>query len=110
MDGSQKKGINFDLDTKALEKHYRKSDWHNAYYDIKKYFERNGFEHIQGSGYHSKTAMSEAKAMVTVYNMTRVLPWLNRCVNVCTISDVPETYDIAHVFKTESEQSKSRYN
>ena len=30
MDSTQRKGINFDLDT-ALQQHYPKGDWHNAY-------------------------------------------------------------------------------
>lgn len=56
MENLQKKGINFDLDTEALKEYYPKSDWHNAYYDIRNFFERNDFEHIQGSGYHSVEA------------------------------------------------------
>lgn len=100
MDSLQKKGINFDLDTEALKKYYPKSDWHNAYYDIRSFFEKNGFEHIQGSGYHSVEPMSEAKAMTVIYKMTKEFSsWLNYCVNICTISDVPELYDISHVFK-----------
>ena len=30
MDNSLRKGINFDLDTAALQEHYPKGDWHNA--------------------------------------------------------------------------------
>ncbi len=44
-----KKQIAFDLDTKELEKRYVESDWHNAYYDIKKSMKENGFKHQQGS-------------------------------------------------------------
>ena len=44
MDSTQRKGINFDLDTEALQQHYPKGDWHNAYYDVRAYFEKNGFE------------------------------------------------------------------
>lgn len=40
MDSLQKKGINFDLDTEALKKYYPKSDWHNAYYDVRSFFEK----------------------------------------------------------------------
>ncbi len=104
MDSSQKKGINFDLDTDALKKYYSEGDWHKAYYDIRGFFERNGFEHIQGSGYHSVMPMSEAKAMTVIYNMTKEFVWLNYCVNICTISDVPELYDISHVFKEKQRQ------
>ena len=104
MDSTQRKGINFDLDTEALQKYYPKGDWHNAYYDVRDYFEKNGFEHIQGSGYHSIEAMSEAKAMSVIYKMTKEFPWLNYCVSICTISDVPELYDISHVFMREAQR------
>ena len=53
MDSLQRKGINFDLNTQALKEYYPKGDWHNAYADVRDFFEANGFEHIQGSGYHS---------------------------------------------------------
>lgn len=106
MDNTQRKGINFDLDTAALKEHYTKSDWHNAYMDIRNYFEENGFEHIQGSGYHSKVAMSEAKAMAVIYKMTKEFPWINYCINICTISDVPELFDISYVFEREAQRNK----
>lgn len=85
MDSSQRKGINFDLNTEQLQKYYPVSaSWRNAYTDVKAFFESNGFEHIQGSGYHSKEAMSEAQAMAVIYKMIKALPWLNYCVKVCT--------------------------
>ncbi len=102
MDDTQRKGINFDLDTESLKVYYPKRDWHNAYKDVRQYFTNNGFEHIQGSGYHSIHIMSETKAMAVIYKMTKTLPWLNFCISVCTISDVPELYDIAHAFEREA--------
>lgn len=104
MDNAQRKGINFDLDTEALKECYPKGDWHNAYGDIRACFEKNGFEHIQGSGYHSRNAMSEMAAMAVIYQMIKELPWLNSCVRICTISDVPELYDISHVFVREAQR------
>ena len=98
MDSTLRKGINFDLDTDALKQYYSKGDWHNAYYDVRAYFMKNKFNHIQGSGYHSEKPMSEARAMSVIYKMTKEFPWLNYCVNICTISDVPELFDISHVF------------
>ena len=72
MDSLQRKGINFDLNTQALKEYYPKGDWHNAYADVRDFFEANGFEHIQGSGYHSVEAMSEAKAMAVIYQMNQL--------------------------------------
>ncbi len=98
MDDSQRKGINFDLDTKALQKNYTNGDWHNAYNDIKNFFKINGFEHIQGSGYHAIKPMSELKAMGVIYKLIKTYPWIKNCVKVCTIADILETYDITNVF------------
>jgi len=108
MNNQQRKGINFDLDTKKLKKNYpkEKGDWHNAYNIMRIFFEQEGFEHIQGSGYHSKDPMSQARAMAAIYKMTKVHPWLNDCVRVCTIADIPETTDITHVFAEEARKSK----
>ena len=50
--------------------------------------------------------------MAVIYKMTKEFPWLNYCVNICTISDVPELYDISHVFESEAqhlEEEKAEY-
>lgn len=103
MDDLQCKGINFDLDTKALQKYYPSESWRNAYSDVRSFLQRNGFEHIQGSGYHSEKPMSEFEAMKIIYEMKDKYKWLNKCVSVCTISDVPMTYDISAVFDKNAE-------
>ena len=104
MNSGQKKGINFDLDTNALKIHYTEGDWRNAYYDVRNFFKKNGFEHIQGSGYHTLMPMSEPDVMTIVYRMTKRFPWINYCVSVCTLADVPEAFDISHVFVREAER------
>lgn len=110
MDSLQKKGINFDLNTEKLKKHYPKENWNNAYYDVRSFLESHGFEHIQGSGYHSKEPLSEMEAMGVLYRMARKFQWLNYCVSVCTIADVPETFDISHVFVREAERLEKKQN
>ena len=42
------------------------------------------------------------------HQMTKEFPWLNYCVNVCTISDVPELFDISHVFAREAERLEKK--
>ena len=94
MNSGQKKGINFDLDTNALKIYYTEGDWRNAYHDVRNFFKKNGFEHIQGSGYHTLMPMSEPDVMTIVYRMTKRFPWINYCVSVCTLADVSESFDI----------------
>ena len=80
MNSGQKKGINFDLDTNALKIYYTEGDWRNAYHDVRNFFKKSGFEHIQGSGYHTLMPMSEPDVMTIVYRMTKRFPWINYCV------------------------------
>jgi virulence-associated protein VapD len=93
-----RQGIHFDMDTKALEKYYPKPSWRKSYDDVCKFLEENGFEHEQGSGYHSILPMKRATAVRIIRKMIKKHSWLNKCMNVCTIADVPVTYDITHLF------------
>ncbi len=106
MDGSLKKGIFFDLDTEALKNYYPVKSWNNAYADIERFLTKNGFEHTQGSGYHSLNPMSHADVMIVIYELTEKYPWLNKCVNVCTLNDVPAQHDITNVFDKSINLSK----
>ena len=54
------KAINFDLDTHKLQANYPGANYRNAYYDLRRFFEKHGFEHRQGSGYISLTKLATA--------------------------------------------------
>jgi hypothetical protein len=36
--------------------------------------------------------------MRIIKGMIKAHPWLNHCVRVCTIADVPVTFDISYMF------------
>jgi virulence-associated protein VapD len=93
-----RQGIHFDMNTKALSLYYPKPSWRAAYDDVKSFLSRNGFEHTQGSGYHSTKPMTQADAVNVLTEMLDVLPWLHKCVRVCTVTAVPETYDLMPLF------------
>ena len=54
--------------------------------------------------YYTLMPMSEPDVMTIVYRMTKRFPWINYCVSVCTLADVPEAFDILHVFVREAER------
>jgi virulence-associated protein VapD len=98
-----RQGIHFDMNTKALKKHYPKDNWRRAYDDVRSFFESNGFEHEQGSGYHSKEEMTQPDALKIIDKMILTYPWLNQCVRICTIADVPVMFDISYMFEKEED-------
>ena len=102
-DGDVRQGIHFDMDTKALEIYYPKAAWRAAYEDVKTFLIDNGFEHEQGSGYHSIRPMAQAKAVDILDNMLTTYPWLHKCVRICTVADVPATYDFSDIFDKDAD-------
>ena len=42
--------------------------------------------------YYTLMPMSEPDVMTIVYRMTKRFPWINYCVSVCTLADVPEAF------------------
>ena len=73
--------INFDLDTHKLRQFYSNTNPENAYRDITRYMERNGFIHRQWSGYVSKKTMSKSDLFQFTTNLYNHFPWLIHCVN-----------------------------
>ena len=97
-----KKMISFDLDTKSLQEHYPKSDWRNAYSDIRSFLEKEGFEHRQGSGYVSKSSITYSEIQVIIDNLSRSNSWLSQCINKCDVTSVGATFDLTGIIKSDS--------
>ena len=93
------KSIAFDLDTKALQEHYIKGDWHNAYNDIAGFLERFGFVHSQGSVYDSTTKFSDEGLGKLIEKMSDTLTWLPQCVKSIRGYDQPVMIDYTQQIK-----------
>lgn len=89
-----RKALNFDLDTKALERFYPGESYHKAYYDIRQYLENSGFQHRQGSGYVSKDPISVYKVSLLINDMSEKFPWLNRCTKVVDATSIGKTFSM----------------
>ena len=67
-----RKAFHFDLSVKELEANDAPK---NAWTKIGKFLERNGFEHIQGSGYESTHTMSHQDVNLILERMQDEFPW-----------------------------------
>ncbi|MBW9213194.1 hypothetical protein [Bulleidia sp. zg-1006] len=72
-----RKQIAFDLDTELLDSYYPSKSWRNAYSDIKRYMEENGFEWNQGSVYISKKSITNREAIEIFQDLLNEYDWLN---------------------------------
>lgn len=88
------KAINFDLDTKKLKLYYPSSNYRQAYRDIKKYLENNGFKHRQFSGYISKTSMKHKDIVDIVATLDIKFSWFSKCVRRFDVTNIGKEHDM----------------
>lgn len=88
-----RKALNFDLDTKKYEENTGKHS-PTAYAEIKRFLEKNNFEHRQGSGYISKDSLNDGKVFAIIQGMSIELKWLRNCVKQIDVTNIGKQHSL----------------
>lgn len=80
-----RKAFHFDLSVKELEASGAPKD---AWTKIGRFLERNGFEHIQGSGYESRHTMSHQDVNLILEQMQDEFPWFVSCAKDAKVTSI----------------------
>jgi len=91
-----RKAINFDIDTKKYEEYTGKHS-PTAYTEIKRFLEKNGFEHRQGSGYISKESLDDRKVTAIIMNMALKLKWLKYCIKEIDVTNIGKQHSLIDI-------------
>jgi virulence-associated protein VapD len=81
------KSINFDLDTKRLEKVFGINKRRRGYAAIQYFFATHAFMHRQYSGYISNVKLSYAETYIVIDDLIITCPWLSTCTNRFDVTD-----------------------
>ena len=98
-DNIRRMQIIFDLDTVQLEK-LEKNSSKTIYSKIKVFMEKNGYDHIEYSGYVSREPVQLAEVLMLIGDLKAAFPILNETVNDMHITEVGNTYSVNHLFHT----------
>lgn len=92
--------INFDIDTKILEKCCPFKDWRRAYRLIKDFMLEHEFKWQQGSSYVSVDEIGIKEATSILIDLTNKYYFLKYCIRDCRITTVVnEEYDVGDIFE-----------
>ena len=83
-----RKQITFDLNIAETEKHHPTHRNLDAYLDIRKFMEENGFVRTQGSVYESVEPIKITDTRNIIYNMTKELPWVTKAMTACSYTSI----------------------
>ena len=86
--------VTFDLDTNCLGNEYHNTSSTNAYGDIRKFMESNGFIWQQGSVYFGDENMNAVKCVITVQKLAKKYPWFIACAKDIRMLRIEENNDL----------------
>lgn len=95
MERAYLKAINFDLNTKKMAQHF--NHYTEGYAKLKSSFERQGFEHRQGSGYISKEKLNSQDVTLALKAIVKENLWLGECVKKIDVTNVGKQFDMMKV-------------
>ena len=87
--------IAFDLDTAMLKELYTTESWPNAYGDVKKVLEAEGFDHQQGSVYFGGADMTAVKCVLAAQKLSQSYSWFKPSVSDIRMLRIEELNDLA---------------
>ncbi len=90
MEEAEYKAINFDFRIRSLTKYYPGQSYRQAYKEVKKYLEQNGFEHRQWSGYISSEKLTAIEVADVVNDLFFLSPWIPLCAKRFDVTDAPK--------------------
>ena len=87
--------VTFDIETNCLNENYHNDSSTNAYGDIRKFMESNGFVWQQGSVYFGDATKINAVSCVTiVQRLAKQYPWFATCVKDVRMLRIEENNDL----------------
>jgi virulence-associated protein VapD len=86
--------VTFDIDTSCLDENYHGNNYQNAYGDIRKFMESNGFRWKQGSVYFGDETINAVNCVMTVQKLAKQFPWFTVCVKDVRMLRIEENNDL----------------
>jgi virulence-associated protein VapD len=86
--------VTFDIDTSCLDENYHGNNYQNAYGDIRKFMESNGFRWQQGSVYFGDETINAVNCVMTVQKLAKQFPWFTACVKDVRMLRIEENNDL----------------
>jgi len=103
--------IAFDLDTETLQQLYPSTSWNNAYADIRRFLEQNGFDHKQGSVYFGDDTIDAVTCVIVAQKLAAEFDWFSPSVQDIRMLRIEDNNDLKPAISLRaSDSGKSRKN
>lgn len=95
----KRKQISFDIDTNVAKKILGEQNYTKVYGDIRRYMEKEGWRHIEGSVYMSNHPMSNGDILYVLDEIKGKYPYLEKCFREIHQADVSNVHSLNQYFE-----------
>lgn len=98
--------ITFDFDVEMLEKLYHNESWRNAYSDVRRFLEENGFENKQGSVYFAIEDIDAVECIAVVQDLAERFDWFTPALKDIRMLRIEENNDLMPIIDRQSRRKR----
>ncbi len=96
---ARRKQLTFDIDTNVARKILGEQNYTNIYANIRKFMEREGWKHIEGSVYMSNRPVDNGDVTYLIQDMKKQYPYLDKCVKEMHQTDISKIHSLNYYFE-----------
>lgn len=95
---AKKKQISFDVDTKVSKQIFGERGYTQIYADIRRFMEKKGWKHIEGSVYMSDRSLSNVDISYMIRDIKKQYPYLEKCIKEIHQADISNVHSLNQYF------------
>lgn len=94
----KRKQITFDIDTNVAKMILGEENYTNIYANIRRFMEKEGWRHIEGSVYMSSRPTDNTKVAYMIEQIKEKYPYLDKCVREMHQTDISNVHSLNQYF------------
>ena len=102
--------VYFDFSMEMLRKNYNAQYPENAYNILRRFLEKNGFHHHQGSVYHTDHETLKIDVIEVFDKMFEKYKWMEPSLRSCSIAELGREYDLLNMVQWHGDMPMDQKN
>lgn len=95
---ARRKQLTFDIDTNVAKKILGEQSYTNIYGNIRRFMEKEGWKHVEGSVYMSMQPMDNMAVAYLIKNLNEQFPYLDKCIREMHQTDISKVHSLNQYF------------
>lgn len=106
----KRKQLTFDIDTNVAKKILGEQNYTNIYANIRRFMEKEGWKHIEGSVYMSNKPLDNGDVIYLIQDMKKQYPYLDKCIREMHQTDISKIHSLNYYLEYDGTPGRYEQN